>query len=94
MCTAGEQAGMPDGSEIRLCREGRHLEKDHIMSRLLRRKQVEDLTALSRSSIYDKVSKGEFPRPVSVGPRSVRWLATEVEAFINDRVAMRDGVDQ
>ena len=36
--------------------------------RLLRRRQVEEVTGMSRSSIYRLMQNGEFPRPVRVGP--------------------------
>ena len=36
--------------------------------RLLRRREVEDMTGLSRSSIYRLMKLGLFPRPVKVRP--------------------------
>ena len=33
-------------------------------NRLLRRKEVEALTALSRSSLYRKMREGTFPEPI------------------------------
>ena len=51
-------------------------------SLLLRRKDVERLTQISRSAIYAKMSKGTFPRPYDVGDGSVRWRKTEVEEWI------------
>lgn len=32
----------------------------------LRRKKVEQITGLSRSSIYDLVQRGKFPRPIPI----------------------------
>ena len=37
--------------------------------RLLRRRQVEEITGMSRSSIYRLMQDGQFPRPVKVGNR-------------------------
>jgi prophage regulatory protein len=54
--------------------------------RLLRRREVEELTGLSRSTIYDWIRTGQFPRPVSLGPRTVRWSEREVERWISDRI--------
>ena len=34
----------------------------------LRRRAVEQLTGLSRSTIYDLMAKGQFPRPVRLTP--------------------------
>ena len=39
--------------------------------RLLKRIQVKEITGLSRSSIYRLMARGEFPRPVRVGPAAV-----------------------
>lgn len=58
--------------------------------RLLRRADVEKLTALSRSTIYAKIKEGTFPKPVPVGPGGVRWIASEVEDFISQKIAERD----
>lgn len=59
------------------------------MKRLLRRSEVERRTAMSRSSIYERMSKGTFPRPITVGPRAVRWVEEEIEAWIESRAAER-----
>jgi prophage regulatory protein len=44
--------------------------------------------SLSRSSIYAKAARGEFPRPVSLGARAVGWLSSDVEGWIADRVKL------
>jgi len=48
--------------------------------------KVMDRTGLSRSTIYLKVSQGEFPKPISLGARSVGWLAEEITAWIEARI--------
>ena len=53
--------------------------------RLLRRRQVEEITGLSRSSIYRLMQDGEFPRPVKVGPAAVRWRASGITAWLESR---------
>ena len=40
---------------------------------LLRLREVCQELSLSRSTIYARMQRGEFPRPVLLGPRSVRW---------------------
>ncbi len=42
-------------------------------------------TGLSRSTIYDYVSRGLFPAQRQLGPRRVAWLASEVRAWIASR---------
>lgn len=43
---------------------------------------------LSRSQIYSLVARGEFPEPIKIG-RSARWLAKELEAWIERQLSMR-----
>jgi prophage regulatory protein len=56
-------------------------------TRLLRRRQVEALTGLKRSTIYQRLAEGTFPKQIRLGPRSVGWLASEVDSWIAERVA-------
>lgn len=59
---------------------------------ILRRKQVETRTGLSRSTIYQYIKDGIFPKPVPLGPRAVGWLESEVSEWIAGRVKIaRDG---
>jgi prophage regulatory protein len=50
--------------------------------RILRLPNVLDRTGLSRSTVYQRVTEGRFPRPVSLGTRAVGWIETEVEEWI------------
>jgi prophage regulatory protein len=58
--------------------------------RLLKRRQVEAKVGLERSSIYDRLARGEFPKPVNLGPKSVRWIESDVDKWIAARIAERD----
>ncbi|MCB1943977.1 MAG: AlpA family transcriptional regulator, partial [Candidatus Accumulibacter sp.] len=49
---------------------------------------VKARTGLSRSTIYLRIADGSFPRPVSLGPRAVGWLESEVDDWLASRVAM------
>jgi prophage regulatory protein len=57
---------------------------------ILRRPDVERATGLPRSTIYELISNGRFPKPVSLGTRSVGWLETEVAAWQKEQIARRD----
>ena len=52
----------------------------------LRRKQVETRTGLSRSTIYQYIKVGAFPKPVLLGARAVGWLESDVSDWIAARV--------
>ncbi len=54
---------------------------------LIRRIEVEKLTALSRSRIYALMGKGAFPKPITLGTMSVAWLEVEVRDWIASRIA-------
>lgn len=56
---------------------------------ILRRKQVERETGLSRSSIYRRIHAGTFPAPVQLGLRSVGWRVADIEQFLSDPMAYR-----
>ena len=53
---------------------------------ILRRKQVQARTGLSRSTIYLYIKVGLFPKPVALGPRAVGWIESEVSDWIAKRV--------
>ena len=55
--------------------------------RVLRRAEVEQLTGLGTTSLYTLEG---FPRPVNVTPRAVRWVESEVVAWMAARMAERD----
>jgi prophage regulatory protein len=46
-------------------------------------------TGLSRASIYRAISGNAFPAPIPLGARSVGWLESEVDAWLDSRVALR-----
>ena len=53
--------------------------------RLLRRREVEAITGMGRSSIYRLMQDGAFPRPVRVGPAAVRWRASDITGWLESR---------
>ena len=57
---------------------------------ILRRRQVENRTGLSRSTIYLRIQEGTFPKPISLGLRAVGWLESEIEAWLTSRIEQRD----
>lgn len=49
---------------------------------ILRRKRVEARVGLTRSTIYQRIKDGTFPKPVNLGARAVGWLESEVDAWL------------
>jgi prophage regulatory protein len=57
--------------------------------RLLRLPDVEEKTSLSRSTIYRRIQAGTFPAPLELGPGTVRWRMSDVDAWIEGLSAAR-----
>lgn len=60
-----------------------------VVGAILRRKHVEQIVGLSRSTIYQRIKDGTFPRPISLGGRMVGWRASDIELFLVDPAGYR-----
>ena len=58
--------------------------------RLLRRREVEKITGMGRSSIYRLMKKGKFPRRVRIGPKAVRWRLSVIMAWLKSLLVVGD----
>lgn len=58
--------------------------------KIIRLKDVINQTGLSRSTLYDRIAQGEFPRSVSLGGNTVGWVESEVSAWIEARIIERN----
>ena len=58
-------------------------------ARLIRRPELEAMTGLPKSTLYDYLQAGTFPAPVKLSARSVAWRLSEVEAWIESRQSAR-----
>lgn len=54
---------------------------------ILRRRDVQRMTGLSRSTIYAMMAEGTFPKPVKLGARAVGWREADILAWIESRTA-------
>lgn len=61
-----------------------------VNSRVIRLPEVKSLTGISRSQIYELIKKGKFPRQINLGARAVGWVESEVQEWIQQRIADRD----
>ena len=63
--------------------------------RLLTRHEVEARCGIARTTVYRLMRTGEFPEPIRIGPRAVRWPSTEIETWISKRPRSHgDGIDR
>ena len=52
--------------------------------KLLNRHEVEGIVKMPRSTLYQAL-KDDFPKPIRVGKRSVRWFEDEIAAWMESR---------
>ena len=57
--------------------------------RLLRMSQVSDKVGLRKTAIYELIRNGDppFPAPIKLGTNTARWVESEVDAWIEARIA-------
>ena len=60
-----------------------------MVNTILRLPAVKLRTGLSRSSIYLRISKGEFPSSISLGGRAVGWLEVDVNDWLESKITAR-----
>ena len=53
-----------------------------MVHQILRRPAVEQITGLSRSTIYKWMDEGSFPKAVKLGPRAVGWFQADIDAWL------------
>lgn len=49
--------------------------------------EVLQSTGLSRSTIYLRMSQGDFPQSISLGGRAIGWIQEEVNQWIEERIS-------
>jgi prophage regulatory protein len=59
--------------------------------KLLRLKQVMDITGLGRSSIYNYMKDGTFPKQVKITANLSAWVDSEIEEWVKHKIKERDG---
>jgi prophage regulatory protein len=60
--------------------------------RLLRIKQVQDRTGMSRSKVYLMIQQGQFPAPLKLGERVALWPESSINHWITQLVEKSKGV--
>lgn len=58
-----------------------------VIQKHLRRRAVEEITGLSRSTIYDLMARGDFPRPVHLTRKAVAWPEGVIAEWLAQREA-------
>ena len=58
--------------------------------KLIRIKDVVQLTSISRSQIYLLAKSSDFPKPIKVGCSSF-WIFSEVGEWVDDKISISRG---
>ena len=53
--------------------------------KILRQREVVQLTGLSKVTLWRLEQKGEFPQKIALSPNRVGWLESEVLNWVNSR---------
>ena len=61
--------------------------------RILRMPEVRQKIGLCKATIYNRIAMGTFPKPVSLGGRSVGWLESALDQWISERCNIGGGGD-
>lgn len=60
--------------------------QQHLPRRILRLPEVMHLTGYGRSSIYNFIKEGTFPKAKKIGPRAVGWNSNQIQIWIDARL--------
>lgn len=60
------------------------------MNKLIRMKQVREITSLSPSTIYRKINTGDFPKQLKLTDKTCAWVEQEVLDFVERKISERD----
>jgi prophage regulatory protein len=55
---------------------------------ILKLPEVTKITGLARSTIYKLISEDHFPKQIKLTSFSSGWLLSEIEEWINERIAL------
>lgn len=64
---------------------------NNIQEKLLRLPCVKEATGLSKSTIYARIAEGTFPKQISLGPRLVVWVESDIQNWIQEQVNAMKG---
>ena len=60
--------------------------------RLIDFKEALNRTRTKKSWAYELIKQNRFPKPIKIGARSIAFVESEIDAWINERIAERDSV--
>ena len=58
----------------------------NIQQEFIRLNVVQEITSLSKSTIYRLISEGNFPKQVQIGKRAVVWVRSDINNWIKQKL--------
>ncbi len=62
--------------------------KQDFSYKLLRLRDVIKMTSLTRTTIYNYMSEGKFPKNIHLGPKISVWIEREIQEWINSQILL------
>ena len=62
--------------------------KEDFSDKLSRLRDVIKMTSLSRTTIYNNMAKGKFPKNIHLGPKISVWIEREIKEWINPQILL------
>ncbi|MFL4422747.1 AlpA family transcriptional regulator [Serratia marcescens] len=59
---------------------------------LIRLPEVQRRVGYGKAWVYKLIAQNRFPKPVKIGARSIAFIESEVDEWINQRIAESRGV--
>lgn len=56
-------------------------------NQIYRLQQVQEIVGLKKTAIFRLMSENKFPRPIALTERARGWVRSDIEAWLNDRIA-------
>ncbi len=54
--------------------------------RIIRMKEVREITGLGTTAIYDRIKAGTFPQKINLGNRAIGFLESDIQNWISERI--------
>ena len=56
------------------------------MTRIIKLPEVLEITKVSKGTWYKEIRKGNAPKPIKLGERSVAWVLDDVNEWLEQRI--------
>ena len=62
--------------------------KQDFSYKLLRLRDVIKMTSLTKTTIYNYMAEGKFPKNIHLGPKISVWIEREIQEWINSQILL------